>query len=252
MKLLLDVGNTKLKWMCVDSGQLAATGEIVHRNLAPQEFLAALADLPEGAAAVYMINVAGPDIDAALTAFFVDSYDVRPKRVVSESTHGPLKNGYRDVSQLGADRWVAMIGAIAEFEGALCVVDAGTAVTIDLIRSDGQHKGGLILPGLSLMRDSLYADTGDIEQFSEFPESDALGELGYGTEAAVRLGSLAAIVGAIGRVMSLGDAKSATLVLTGGDAMSLMPLLEGYAPVHVPSLLLNGLLSIADNDSDAL
>ena len=70
-----------------------------------------------------------------------------------------LRNGYRDPAQLGVDRWLAMCAAWQQFPGSLCVVDAGTAVTIDVVAADGAHSGGLILPGVCL--DGNRAATGN-------------------------------------------------------------------------------------------
>src|SRR6202034_3800599 len=73
-----------------------------------------------------------------------------------------LTNGYLDPSLLGADRWLALIGAWTKASGALCVVDAGTAVKVDAVDAKGQHLGGLIAPGIHMMREALMNKTSDI------------------------------------------------------------------------------------------
>jgi type III pantothenate kinase len=74
--------------------------------------------------------------------------------------HG-LTNGYLDPSLLGADRWLALIGAWTKARSALCVVDAGTAVKVDSVDADGQHLGGLIVPGIHMMREALMNKTSE-------------------------------------------------------------------------------------------
>ena len=88
---------------------------------------------------------------------------------------GSVRNGYEDIAQLGVDRWAAIVGAYTHFGSAVCIVDAGTAVTVDLVRDGGRHLGGLIVPGLQLMRSSLEQDTEDIERFSKKSSEPAAG-----------------------------------------------------------------------------
>ena len=71
---------------------------------------------------------------------------------------------------MGVDRWVAMIGARSEFRGGLCIVDAGTAVTIDAIDKNGNHLGGQIIPGLALMSNALSFGASDIPVVKRAPQ----------------------------------------------------------------------------------
>lgn len=92
------------------------------------------------------------------------TWKIEPEFVTSTAAAGGVRNAYTQPEQLGVDRWLAVIGAHALERGAVCVVSAGTALTIDGIDADGRHLGGIIVPGLDLMISSLLRSTSDIAQ----------------------------------------------------------------------------------------
>src|SRR5690606_41073244 len=120
------------------------------------------------------------------------------------------------------DRWVAMIGAYAEFRSALCVVDAGTAVTIDAVDRVGAHLGGMIVPGLSMMANALHVNTSEIPLAKRNPAAmtDAMNAFANTTEGAVQNGALTAVSGAVERSFRLMRAAGfrPKVVLTGRHA----------------------------------
>jgi len=245
-KLLLDAGNTRVKWALLADEVFVESGGFFHRDLSAEELNDCLAKLPATYAEVVAVNVAGEALGSRLTEYFSRKHDLQIRFVGSEASRGALVNGYEDAKQLGADRWVAMVGAYAASGSGVCVVDAGTAVTIDLVKPDGHHAGGFIIPGLELMRDSLYGDTGDIEHLASLPKGDAGSLLGQGTEAAVRLGAVAAVSGAVKQVLEMALPET-ILILTGGDAELIGSCLESYAPECRPQLVLEGLRHIVMN-----
>jgi len=242
MNVLLDIGNTRIKWALGNDGALESGGEFTHAGAADSDWSAWADALPDGITAVYAASVAGDAVASRLNRVLAERYQLDVAYAVSEATRGGLTNGYVDVRQLGVDRWMAIVGACTNAELPVCVVDAGTAVTIDRVAADGQHEGGLIIPGLSLMQQALFADTGDIERFAAMPDGDAAGELGKGTAAAVRIGALHAVAGAVRETLS---GKPVRLIVTGGDARYLLPLLDDLSPEHRPRLVLEGLLVVA-------
>jgi type III pantothenate kinase len=157
-----------------------------------------------------------------------------------------VRNGYLDYRQMGVDRWLAILASYVTYRSAACVVDAGTALTIDAVAADGSHRGGLIVPGPALMRRSLLQDTAGIR-----PAADRLVDTtsrpaaawGRDTDSCIRLGALRATACLIeDRVKAWRDleAPGAVLVLTGGDAAALGDALS--LPVeHRPHLVLEGL-----------
>jgi type III pantothenate kinase len=162
-----------------------------------------------------------------------------------------VTNSYRRPRRIGVDRWVAMIGARAEFRAALCVVDAGTAVTIDAMDRDGVHLGGMIVPGLAMMADALHANTSEIPPARKSAAASAndLQVFANTTEGAVQNGALTAISGAVERAVRLMRAAGfrPKVVLTGGDASRILKLLDASV-LHRPNLVLEGLAFMVQSD----
>lgn len=143
-------------------------------------------------------------------------------------------SAYLEPQRLGVDRWLALI-ALRERAESICVVDCGTAITLDVLHADGRHLGGYILPGLSMMAAALQQETRRVR----FDVTDVAMSLGLGrsTAEAVRHGALAAVVALIEREVADGGLS---LVLTGGDAATVAA--ELACPyVLEPELLLHGL-----------
>ncbi len=254
MKLLIDIGNTRLKWAYEESGRLLLPGSRIHRGAAQTEiaeFVAELQQIPDSAAA---LNVAGSTIENELRSAIRSRFGIGLQMVRTGARCGEVINGYSAVGQLGADRWAAIVGAWRICRRAVCVVDAGTAVTIDLVAASGQHRGGLIVPGLALLRSALLRDTSDIDAFvSQSSGSPALdGWLGIDTRSAVERGVLlmlcATIDRAVGNMADKGNPPH--VILTGGDAPLLGPLL-GYPVEQRPLLVLEGLRYLAADCVDA-
>jgi len=146
---------------------------------------------------------------------------------------------------------MAMIGAWNEMHCALCVVDAGTAMTIDVIDRSGQHLGGQIIPGIELMSSALRDQTSDIQSTSGKPKDpgDGLGVFGKNTGDAIAYGSLTAACGAIERAAKRlrGAAMRPKIVLTGGDASRILKQLNSNA-IHRPHLVLQGLATMLQSE----
>ena len=145
-----------------------------------------------------------------------------------------------------------MIGGWNEFRSALCIVDAGTAMTIDMLDPSGQHLGGQIMPGIRMMEESLRNKTSDIapaRRRSRDP-GDGLDIFGKSTEEAIVYGSLTAACGAIERAVK--RARSAgmrpKIILTGGDASRILKQLNNNV-IHRPSLVLQGLTVMLQSET---
>ena len=153
---------------------------------------------------------------------------------------------------MGVDRWVAMIGARSEFRGGLCIVDAGTAVTIDAIDKNGNHLGGQIIPGLALMSHALSSEASDIPAVKRAPRlpEPGMAVFASNTDGAVQSGAVNAICGAIDRAAKVlrSEGYRAKIVLTGGDASRILKQL-GDNVLHRPNLVLQGLAFMAQSDS---
>lgn len=238
MKLLIDIGNTRLKWAFARDGQLGEPGAAVHAGIPAQ----LVAELPvEPVDSIWIAHVTGASQEPALIEALRSRYGLTPQFARSTASWHGLKNAYREPERLGVDRWLAMIAAWHEFHGPACVVDAGTALTADVIDASGQHLGGFIAAGLEAQQRAILGST-------RFATRDVDGTafregLGNDTESCVRQGALLACVGAIERAAEKARADAA-LLLGGGDANILLPLL-GVRWQQRRYLVLDGLIAIA-------
>ncbi len=245
MKLLLDIGNTRIKWAGLHAGRLDAGGEIVHRGVPAAMLADAIAALPAAASAAG-VNVGGPAVAAAVAAGLQRTHGIAIDWVKTTPAWRGLRNGYADPGQLGTDRWAAVVAAWHAAPGDLCVVDAGTAVTVDLVRADGRHLGGIIVPGLALMEASLGGETADIAGFAAGPAGPGdPAWFGRSTREAVRRGALFSLAATVrAAVASFPGGAVPRLVLTGGDAERLATL-PGMAHDRRPQLVLEGVALLA-------
>ena len=248
--LLFDVGNTFIKWGLLDELKLVDLGCIRNEDFLAKECDALIKLIPPDAGRVIACCVASNNIDAKLTTLIANNYDCLIEYVQSESMAYGIRSGYQDASQLGVDRWVAMIAAKTQFSGDITVIDLGTAVTIDTIDEHGDHIGGQILPGLQLMLSSLDKKTDRITlpSISNDLTNMKINFWADNTNDAIIFGACNAICGAIERAIIClqENGHSPTVILTGGDALVFKNLMnEGYR--HRPNLILEGLAIIANS-----
>jgi type III pantothenate kinase len=239
MILAVDCGNSRLKWGLHDQGRWIKTGTVPLAKLA--RLGGAWKALPM-AERIVVANVAGRPVRLRLAAI-LSRQGVRPVWVAARRRQCGVSNGYAKPGQLGADRWAALIGAWAMFRGPCLVVAAGTATTVDILRGDGTFAGGMILPGLDLMKRALADHTAGLPlargRFSNTPRS---------TPDAIESGCLLAQAAAIERVFA-GMEHGATCVLAGGAAEKIAPHLRIRAQL-VDNLVLEGLVCIAGGSEE--
>jgi type III pantothenate kinase len=238
MILAIDAGNSRIKWgLWVDRGFIAQGALPTDR--AP-ELAHAWHVLARPTRAIGSC-VAGAQVRAAIDAVLAP-WKVATEWIVSGREQCGVRSHYADPAQLGSDRWAALVGARSRFNEACVVVDAGTAVTVDALTASGNFLGGLILPGLRLMSDTLAAGTARLArergEVQVFPRN---------TADAIASGAVQAVCGAIDRMraamQAAGDIQP-RVVLSGGAAEALVPQLA--EPVSlVPTLVLDGLIEIA-------
>ncbi len=248
--LLLDIGNTRVKWGVLSEGRIRSTGSITQEKIRDQGLAALTTRLPTKVDKVFAANVAGQSFATRLSGILRMQADVEPRFAQSASETCGLVNSYRQPRRMGVDRWVAMVGAWTEYEQAMVVVDAGTAVTIDAIDADGQHLGGQILPGLHLMANALAEGTDGLPAVGQRKAKAASGidMFASSTSRAIEQGILNAVAGAVERAADAVDEHSGEplLVLTGGDASRILSSL-GDPQVHRPHLVLQGLARILED-----
>ena len=248
--LLLDVGNTRVKWGILDDAAIRKTGHIAQANIREQGLGVLTARLPRDVEVVYVSNVAGQTFATRLSGVVGLHCHCDVHFAKSQREGFGVRNSYRQPRRMGVDRWVAMIGAWAELQTSCVIVDAGTAVTIDVLDDTGQHLGGQILPGIRLMIEALGASTSDIPvPGNRIPVAGSGLEIfGESTARAVQNGCWNAVTGAVERAITTlrSNAYDPKLVLTGGDASRMLTAL-GTEPLHRPHLVLQGLARLLED-----
>jgi len=244
MNLLVDIGNTSVKWALAGGRQLEATGRFTHRDRDLAVLLEqAWADLAAPDRLV-VTNVAGADLAESLSEWTGRRWQARPRFIRAGRQAAGVTNAYPVPEQLGADRWAALIAAWHAAGGAVCAVDCGTAITFDLVDPAGRHRGGLIVAGLALMQQALYAQTAGLQP----PGDDqSAGLPATSTGAAISGGCRYAAAAAIDRIVAELAASTGLqpeVIITGGDAQTLMPLLRVDAR-HDADLVLKGIAILA-------
>jgi type III pantothenate kinase len=196
----------------------------------------------EPPARVLVSSVLGEGTARVLRQWVDDRWSVSVEFIRSCGKGYGVENGYRDPARLGVDRWIAMVAARALFNAPVCIVDCGTAMTLDIVDVLGRHQGGVICPGLKMMQDALIHGTCKLSLEGMVP--GAL--LGRDTGAAIHSGTLTAAAGLIEKLLDEAEQSLETklkLVMTGGDAEVVAGRLRVlYTPV--PNLVLQGLAVI--------
>ena len=244
MKLLLDMGNTRLKWGLADEGppdrvRLQRSGALDYGTVS----LAAWAEECQSYSLEDICFASVVDAEREREVLSALPGHLAPRRLqVSQSVAG-LENAYATPETLGVDRWAAAIGAWSLMGGPCLVIGAGTATTVDLIQVNPRgavYRGGLILPGIGLMLEALHKGTARLPQ--------ALGvyrpapDVADNTLDAMTSGALEATCGAIERMAQrLND--QAPWVITGGDAPRLASVL-GSRAIVIDGLVLEGLARV--------
>ena len=232
--LQLDVGNSSAKWRVLQSGVLQARGSYIPTD---PDSRAALLDAADSVDDIWISSVAGAGFESELTQTLQQQWGVMPWFARTPSATGQLTNSYNDPSSMGVDRWLAMLGARQRHTERICVVDAGSALTIDLVSAAGQHEGGYIIPGPALMERALLLDT-DRVRFAEDVSYNLVP--GTSTAEAVRHGIALAQVGSVSAVLDACQSEPPTLLFCGGAGEVLQQLLDRGGEFF-PDLVFEGL-----------
>jgi type III pantothenate kinase len=236
MRLLLDMGNTRLKWAL----QAQSLGWLARGVLDWQSDMTAVLESAWGGlprpAQVIAASVVDAAREAQVTVVSEQLFVCTPDWLRTPASACGVRNAYAEPQRLGVDRFLAMVAAHADGHAPCVLAGAGTALTLDALAADGRHLGGLIAPGPQLMQQSLLAATARVRP--ERP-GDIL-ELADNTADAVASGcwqSAAALIERFAARMVPRLGATPTLILGGGDATRLMPLLSLPAQLSQDSVL---------------
>lgn len=235
MNLLIDMGNTRLKWavgngLDLTTGQAISNVDINHNTLI--QIWQTIAPPSQIAISSVSANRLFDLVNSVAKKLWPDVDIIRAK---SQAQELGITNAYQVPEKLGVDRWLSMIAAFHKYRTGLCIVGCGTAITVDVIDASGKHLGGLISPGLHLMKEALAKGTENLS-LSEavFPYG-----LAANTDAAIHNGTLSAACGLIEFVLN-NQPDKLQLVLTGGDA-EIIALHLSHPNIINPDLVLDGL-----------
>jgi type III pantothenate kinase len=253
--LAIDSGNTRIKWGLWGGGEKGAwvrVGAMVHDEARDRDtgIAAAFAEAfsnHSAPAIIAIANVAGEGVRSLLEGAFASQTSALAKAPIwarSEAAQCGVINRYFEPATLGVDRWAALIGARHRLKQAGLVVCAGTATTADLLSASGEFRGGIILPGLDMMKRALAQHT------ARLPLADgAYFEEPRSTADAIETGALHAQAGAIERMYARAGARGETgaapiCLLSGGAASRIAECLSIPHQVR-DHLVLDGLVRIA-------
>lgn len=236
MRLLVDVGNTRIKGALEKEGVIKPLTPVAYAESGIEQALNVWS-LPDGITGAWVASVGHADICDTLDQIFSQSMGIQAWFPKSTARACGVTNAYLRPDNLGVDRWLSLIAAHAR-GGPTVVVSAGTAATIDVINATGQHLGGLITPGLSTLRKAMLDHT----QVRADTEGKGLELLGNSTDSCVTYGTLQSLVGYINHMLRqlIPEGEHWACLITGGDAQLLLSHLEGsWEPA--PNLVLEGL-----------
>ncbi len=235
MILLLDVGNTRVKWAWLEYLEIAPSGAVAH-DATHRSWQGEIEADGHQPSRIVVANVAGPAFAAALTLWSRDHYAVEPEFILARDRLLGVTNGYLRPAALGVDRWLALIAAWRSAPRATLVVNSGTALTVDTVDGGGRHRGGLILPGVQMLSESRAPWAAGAELLA----GRALAGL---PRDPVPL-TLAALADRAYEAFARDVGPAPRFILTGGDSQLLDPHLSQPVEI-VPDLVLTGLAIVA-------
>lgn len=245
--LLVDIGNSRAKWASFDAGTLGPQAAASHASWGVADWRGEIERL--GAKRVVAASVAAPAARATLVEASRQAIGSEPEFVEATAEAAGVRNGYSNPAQLGVDRWLAIIGAFHRQRAATCVIDVGTAMTVDAVNDTGVHLGGFIVPGPRLMVSVLLTGTSDLAGRASWASMTDPTWFANNTRDAIEKGCRIALArlaeDALRRLPAHAGAKP-RLQLTGGDAELLLPWLDVEVDL-VPDLVLQGLARLVES-----
>ncbi len=241
MILLVDIGNSAIKWAILEKDSLSTQQYITYEISRLDNVLTKIWQYLNKPEIIWISNVAGPQVNETVIYWTIKHWQCKPNFIKTTKYECGVRNGYKYPEQLGVDRWLALIAA-SRLEAAMsCVViDCGTAVTIDVL-DNGQHLGGIIAPGLNTMQTSLSQNAYNLTDSKQFLATSNF-SLANNTSNGIIFGTLYAVLGLLEYVMNKLENKP-KLILTGGDAVIIEPFLSRTYQ-YIPDLVLQGLKTV--------
>jgi len=226
--IAVDIGNSRVKWALFNAGEIVEHGVFAYtKDAVKKDFELKLceANLPKFASSIVVSCVAGADIKQRFIDWLKENNFTEWRFAETRSKQCAIVNAYKDPAKMGVDRWLAMIAAFdlcdAKNNELICVIDCGTAITLDILNAQGVHIGGLIMPGYQTMVQSLIKQTGNIESFEQIGFNHAQNSgLACSTQDAILKGCSQLVSGGVAGVLQRQLTEEITkvnCVVSGGD-----------------------------------
>jgi len=239
-RLLIDIGNTRIKLACQDDGDIRSLPSTERSDWGHEPAMRVSAAC-EGFREVLVATVSRQR-DEEIIHSLETNWGIEPAIIDTCRQSSLIDCAYEREYELGVDRWLAMIAAHKHSEQSVCVVDAGTAITIDAVSSGGRHLGGIILPGLAFMMKYFRDDLG-----LSVREISPRFTLGASTQQCIDAGFSMAIRAAVHTVMTMFQSPPCVWV-TGGDGEHVRRILP-FESRFEPLLVLQGLVLVGDESA---
>lgn len=238
---LIDIGNTTIKWGIFDQKEVIFLGRMPYQRHLPYELILQQWVVVSKPKNVLISNVAEPSAGEQASELIKTCWNLEPIFIHENQQLAGIKS-LKTQSILGVDRWLALLALCQTEQQAFALVGCGTAITLDVCNR-GEHLGGLIAPGIELMRLSLEEHTAGCRLNATNSDTDAL--FATDTDGATRLGTLrmgAAFIQSTLETIEQRLDLSVKKFITGGDAIRLMPFFDKPKVfVQEPGLVLKGL-----------
>jgi len=253
MMLAIDIGNSRFKWAMFSGDVILCHGAFEYRFENFQSRLNS-AELPYTTDLVMISSVADKELNNMFIKWLKENSYKDFSFAETRSEQCKVINSYKTPTNMGVDRWLAMIAAFricsAKTDELICVVDCGTAITLDVLSAQGRHMGGLILPGYRTMIQSLVRKASNIQGFDDTKYDTFLASgLAVSTQEAISKGCSQLIIGGVSGIISSQQKKSAGkihCIITGGDGEWLSGALT-CSNLYNPFLVLQGLRFTSTN-----
>lgn len=262
--LLIDAGNSSIKWALLENGLLSQQQSVFYdKERSPVDvFKRVLTANLDACESVVIVSVLGAKFDTEAQQL-TNNASLLFRNVKSTQQLAKVKNAYEEPHKLGADRFVGLVGAYhlinsnKSLKKTCIIIDCGTAATIDAVDQNGQHLGGLILPGLNLWCNSLLENTQLLPKWGTQSVENPPSLFAKETTQAITSASIFGLAGAIENICNkmekeiIKHSKSAKLerILCGGSAEQLLPYMESDYQLH-EDLLMFGLKVILENKEE--
>ena len=246
MILTVDIGNSRIKWASWQAEKIVARGVVAYTVDKSADAFDELFSVLEKPAFIFAVSVAGDKLSTGLDEWSRQRWQLGVKFLKTEKQFNNIINAYEDPRQHGADRWAAVVASHQSCPGfSVCVINAGTAITFDLINKNGQHLGGYILPSFVTMHNALLADTANVK--SVFNVGFNENSVPDNTNDAVNQGLHIFLQAGIREICQSAKQKMDSpmqIIISGGFAKTILDYPDMPGMAYKPDLVMQGLFEI--------